>query len=62
AVQAEARAVTSDLKACDTRRARWQVLSTFDRTLKSRGLNPGTSADLTVASLLALLLESAPAP
>lgn len=28
-------------------------LSAFDRSLKERGLNPGTSADLTVASLLA---------
>ncbi len=28
-------------------------LSEFDRSLKERGLNPGTSADLTVASLLA---------
>jgi len=29
------------------------ALSAFDRALKERGLNPGTSADLTVASLLA---------
>lgn len=29
----------------------------FDRNLKSRGLNPGTSADLTVASLLLVELE-----
>jgi len=29
----------------------------FDRDLKSRGLNPGTSADLTVASLLLVELE-----
>jgi len=28
-------------------------LSALDRSLKARGLNPGTSADLTVASLLA---------
>jgi triphosphoribosyl-dephospho-CoA synthase len=28
-------------------------LATFDRSLKERGFNPGTSADLTVASLLA---------
>lgn len=31
----------------------------FDAELKSRGLNPGTSADLTVAVLLAYLLLSA---
>ena len=29
----------------------------FDADLKARGLNPGTSADLTVASLLAVALE-----
>ena len=28
-------------------------LADFDRSLKSRGINPGTSADLTVATLLA---------
>jgi triphosphoribosyl-dephospho-CoA synthase len=33
------------------------VLLAFDRDLKSRGLNPGTSADLTVASLLAAEIE-----
>jgi triphosphoribosyl-dephospho-CoA synthase len=32
-------------------------LSAFDAQLKSAGLNPGTSADLTVASLFALRLE-----
>ncbi|MBX6323317.1 MAG: triphosphoribosyl-dephospho-CoA synthase, partial [Rhodospirillaceae bacterium] len=32
----------------------------FDATLKSKGVNPGTSADLTVASLFALALEGAP--
>jgi triphosphoribosyl-dephospho-CoA synthase len=30
----------------------------FDRSLKTRGLNPGTSADLTVASLLAYKLQT----
>jgi triphosphoribosyl-dephospho-CoA synthase len=33
------------------------ALAAFDASLKSRGLNPGTSADLTVASLLALACE-----
>lgn len=33
--------------------ARLPLLAGFDRELKSRGLNPGTSADLTVASLFA---------
>jgi triphosphoribosyl-dephospho-CoA synthase len=32
-------------------------LVAFDANLKSRGLNPGSSADLTVASLLALACE-----
>jgi triphosphoribosyl-dephospho-CoA synthase len=34
----------------------WALLE-FDRSLKERGLNPGTSADLTVASLLMAELE-----
>lgn len=33
------------------------LLEAFDRSLKARGLNPGTSADLTVATLLTLSLE-----
>jgi triphosphoribosyl-dephospho-CoA synthase len=32
-------------------------LMAFDAELKSAGLNPGTSADLTVASLFALRIE-----
>ena len=31
----------------------FRELANFDRSLKSRGINPGTSADLTVATLLA---------
>lgn len=38
----------------DTARA----LSAFDRSLKKRGFNPGTTADLVVASLLAYRLTS----
>jgi triphosphoribosyl-dephospho-CoA synthase len=34
-----------------------QLLESFDGSLKARSLNPGTSADLTVATLLALDLE-----
>jgi triphosphoribosyl-dephospho-CoA synthase len=37
--------------------AAFPVLSAFDRALKERGVNPGTSADLTVASLLASELD-----
>lgn len=33
------------------------ALLEFDQRLKSRGVNPGTSADLTVASLLAFALQ-----
>jgi triphosphoribosyl-dephospho-CoA synthase len=29
----------------------------FDRSLKARGINPGTSADLTVASLFCAALD-----
>ncbi len=32
-------------------------LRAFDRSLKERGLNPGTSADLTVATLFAAALH-----
>jgi triphosphoribosyl-dephospho-CoA synthase len=34
-------------------------LAAFDRALKSMALNPGTSADLTVATLFAACLEEA---
>ncbi|MCL8381800.1 triphosphoribosyl-dephospho-CoA synthase [Xanthobacter aminoxidans] len=36
---------------------RHDALLAFDTSLKSRGLNPGTSADLTVASIFAALIE-----
>lgn len=36
---------------------RHDALLAFDTSLKSRGLNPGTSADLTVASIFAALTE-----
>jgi len=55
-VREEAAAVAAALKACENRRRRMVLLSTLDRVLKREGLNPGTSADLTVASLLAFLL------
>ncbi len=37
--------------------ARHDALLAFDTSLKARGLNPGTSADLTVASIFAALIE-----
>jgi triphosphoribosyl-dephospho-CoA synthase len=33
--------------------ARLDALRTLDTTLKAQGINPGTSADMTVATLLA---------
>ena len=56
-VSARARAVVSPLKACENPRAILPLLRDFDRELKSRGVNPGTSADLTVASVAVLLLQ-----
>lgn len=56
-VQREAqdlRAALSDAEA-DARRV---LLAHFDASLKARGLNPGTTADLTVASILAALLSA----
>jgi triphosphoribosyl-dephospho-CoA synthase len=55
-VRVEASAVTAALKACENPTRRMALLSTLDRALKRESLNPGTSADLTVASLLAFLL------
>ena len=37
-------------------------LMAFDQALKERGLNPGTSADLTVATLFAAALEALESP
>ena len=43
-------------KACENPATLTADLNKFDRELKRRKVNPGTSADLTVASVLALLL------
>jgi triphosphoribosyl-dephospho-CoA synthase len=53
AVQREAVAVHMSLDAIASERERIELLAAFDRSLKARGINPGTSADLTVACLLA---------
>ena len=50
-VRAEAAQLRRSLP--DGAAAAFPALFAFDRALKERGLNPGTSADLTVASLLA---------
>jgi triphosphoribosyl-dephospho-CoA synthase len=55
-VQAEAGAERQRLLACADEAGRMDQLSAFDRRLKARGINPGTSADLTVACLLVHLL------
>lgn len=51
-VQQEAAAVRTSLETADDEPARIALLMDFDRSLKARGINPGTSADLTVATLL----------
>jgi triphosphoribosyl-dephospho-CoA synthase len=56
AVSRRARAVETALKACENPRAVKPLLMAFDRELKARGINPGTSADLTVASVMAYLV------
>ncbi|MFG1298749.1 triphosphoribosyl-dephospho-CoA synthase [Xanthobacter sp. V3C-3] len=57
AVRAEAEAIRTALPALAPA-ARHARLMAFDAALKARGLNPGTSADLTVASVFAALLEA----
>ena len=57
-VSTRARAVESALKACENPRTAVAHLRAFDDELKSRGVNPGTSADLTVASVAVLLLQA----
>jgi triphosphoribosyl-dephospho-CoA synthase len=57
-VQAEAKALAATLNDSANRAAVEQELKDFDRSLKARGLNPGTSADLTVATLLAASLQA----
>ena len=57
-VQAEAKALAATLNHSANRAAVEQELKDFDRSLKARGLNPGTSADLTVATLLTASLQA----
>jgi triphosphoribosyl-dephospho-CoA synthase len=51
-VQEEAVAVRASLQTTDDEAERIRLLMAFDRRLKARAINPGTSADLTVACLL----------
>ena len=57
-VQQEAKAVVARLGNLADEQARERDLMAFDRSLKARGLNPGTSADLTVATLFAASLQA----
>lgn len=57
-VQAEAKALAAKLNGSGDPGEVEQVLKDFDRSLKSRGLNPGTSADLTVATLFAASVQA----
>jgi triphosphoribosyl-dephospho-CoA synthase len=57
-VQEEARALEARLSSSPDPRALEPDLMAFDRSLKARGLNPGTSADLTVATLFAASLQA----
>lgn len=60
-VRDEAAALQRRLQTGPADRSARRALMDFDATLKARRLNPGTSADLTVASLFAQdLLESRP--
>jgi len=53
AVRGEAAHFETHLKSAEGRDATFELALEFDRALKQRGLNPGTSADLTVAVLFA---------
>jgi triphosphoribosyl-dephospho-CoA synthase len=57
-VQEEAKAVEASFGNRADEQIRNRDLMAFDRSLKARGLNPGTSADLTVATLFAASLQA----
>lgn len=52
-VMAEAQQIEADFSSSDNPKRMQKQLMDWDASLKARNLNPGTSADLTVASLLA---------
>ena len=52
-VRLEASRLVGRLQASESSESDAEDLASFDRSLKSRRINPGTSADLTVATLLA---------
>lgn len=55
-VRAEAERLRHALAGTGPRQERHAALAGFDARLKAQGINPGTTADLTVASILAALL------
>jgi triphosphoribosyl-dephospho-CoA synthase len=57
-VQEEAKTLAARLDASEDPGAIKPALKHFDRSLKSRRLNPGTSADLSVATLFAASLQA----
>jgi triphosphoribosyl-dephospho-CoA synthase len=61
-VREEAAPIEASLTACEVPAAMTAPLAAFDRALKERGLNPGTSADLTVATLFAAALIALEGP
>ncbi len=56
-VQSRAAVLDAELLRRESPEEMTEELLEFDAGLKAQGLNPGTSADLTVASLLAMRLE-----
>jgi triphosphoribosyl-dephospho-CoA synthase len=56
-VRGEAQAIEADYLATDNPKLIQKKLLDWDASLKKRNINPGTSADLTVASLLVSYLQ-----
>ena len=52
-VRLEAQRLVENLDVSESSEMNFEDLTRFDRSLKSRRINPGTSADMTVATLLA---------
>ena len=52
-VRLEAQRLVESLEVSESSEMNFEDLMRFDRSLKSRRINPGTSADMTVATLLA---------
>lgn len=57
-IRDEARPIEASFSQCTKPDEMVAPLTAFDRSLKERGLNPGTSADLTVATLFASALQA----